>query len=555
MRRLNPTLIVIVVGMVASASGHADTILHATLTNAQENPPAVPTTSTDAPRPASFGTALFTLNDSRTTMSFTATIFNIDVTGKQTPDEPNDDLSAAHIHAGPAVTPLTNGPVVWGFFGEPFNDNNPPSPPPTMIPFATGVGGTFTGTWDEPEGNNTTLSAQLDNILSGRSYINFHTTQFGGGEIRGAIVQRSTPAVFQAAGLTASSIQSTVDAFRAELGEPNNANNPGPLASGRREINWDGGGNNFTTDTPVTPFNVFLNTRGAQFTTLGTGLAQGPPGGPQGGLAVLFNNPTYATIFSTFSQFRLFTPVGSNITQAQFFIPGTNGATPARVRGFGAVFTDVDEQPDGRGHDKKRGNREAGTLIKGFGPHGKLLFSRFVPASPGDGSLSFFGIVFDKPLIARVLIRTGDTAPGPDDDRKRDIVVMDDFIYGEPVPAQKHAKDFLSTEETAGSTAAQDESTTASTDESATSAAEESTTAAAPASQTLTVINGSASGDTPGSVVTVTANDPPAGQQFAGWTGDVEILANRALSPTTATIPSTPVTITATYVDASATQP
>ena len=33
------------------------------------------------------------------------------------------------------------------------------------------------------------------------------------------------PAVFQAAGPTASSIQSTVDAFRAALGEPNNANN------------------------------------------------------------------------------------------------------------------------------------------------------------------------------------------------------------------------------------------------------------------------------------------------------------------------------------------
>ena len=42
MRRLNPILIVIVVGMVATASGHADTILRATLTNAQENPPAVP---------------------------------------------------------------------------------------------------------------------------------------------------------------------------------------------------------------------------------------------------------------------------------------------------------------------------------------------------------------------------------------------------------------------------------------------------------------------------------------------------------------------------------
>ena len=50
------------------------------------------------------------------------------------------------------------------------------------------------------------------------------------------------PVVFQAAGPTAASIQSSVDAFRAALGDPNNANAPGPLASGRREINWDGGG-------------------------------------------------------------------------------------------------------------------------------------------------------------------------------------------------------------------------------------------------------------------------------------------------------------------------
>ena len=42
-------------------------------------------------------------------------------------------------------------------------------------------------------------------------------------------------------GQTAASIQSTVDAFRAALGGSNNGNNPGPLLSGRREINWDGG--------------------------------------------------------------------------------------------------------------------------------------------------------------------------------------------------------------------------------------------------------------------------------------------------------------------------
>ena len=536
MRRLNPILIVIVVGMVASASGHADTVLSATLTNAQENPPAVPTTTSTpstppAPRPASFGTAVFTLNDSRTAMSFTATIFNIDVTGTQTPDT-NDDLTAAHIHASPTVTPTTNVGVVWGFFGTPDNDNMPDDS--SVTPFATGVGGVFRGKWDAPEGNNTTLAAELDNILTGHSYINFHTKQFAGGEIRGAIVEpSSTPAVFQAAGRTASSIQCTVDAFRAELGEPNNANNPGPLASGRREINWDGGGNNFTTDTPVTPFNVFRNTRGGQFTTKGDGLAQGPPSGgppgtpPPGGLAGLFNNPTYGTIFSTFSQFRLFTPVGSNITEALFFIPGTNGATPATVRGFGAVFTDVD-QPDGSGPGKKRGNRGASTLIEYFGVDNKVLFSSFVPASPGDRSLSFFGIVFDDARIMRVRITTGDVAPGPDDDGKNDIVVMDDFIYGEPQPAE----DLLATDENAR------------------------TEAPAPGTRALKVNKGRGSGrHAAGTMVKVTADAPPAGKKFAGWSGDIQILANPSEPTTTATMPSIEVTLTATYADALSTEP
>src|SRR6266704_3833140 len=123
------------------------------------------------------------------------------------------------------------------------------------------------------------------------------------------------PTVLQAAGPNVISIQSTVDAFRGALGNPNNGNASGPLGTGRREINWDGGGANDTTTAPVTPFNVFLNTRGSQFTAPGIGLSQAPPsGGPQGGLAGLFNNPTYGTIFKTFSPLRLFTPVGSNIT-------------------------------------------------------------------------------------------------------------------------------------------------------------------------------------------------------------------------------------------------
>jgi len=240
------------------------------------------------------------------------------------------------------------------------------------------------------------------------------------------------PSVFQAAGKDVASIQSSVDAFRAALGNPNNGN-AGPLDTGHREINWDGaGGADTTTTVPITPFNVFLNTRGSQFTTPGIGLTQAPAsGGPQGGLAVLFNNPSYGTILKPFSNLRLFTPVGSNITEALFFRPGSNGSIPATVTGFGAVFTDVD-QPDGSGPGEKRGNRGATTLIEFFGVNGELLFSSFVPSSPGDGSQSFFGVKFTDAQIARVKITSGDVAPGPDDDSSNDIVVMDDFIYGEP---------------------------------------------------------------------------------------------------------------------------
>jgi hypothetical protein len=240
-----------------------------------------------------------------------------------------------------------------------------------------------------------------------------------------------TPTVFQAAGPDAASIQSSVDRFRHELGDQNNGNNQGPLSDGRREINWDGVGQPDATTPPVTPFNNFLDSRGNQTTTPGIGLAQGPPsGGADGGLAKLFNNDTYGTIFKTFSPKRLFTPVGSNITNALFFVPGTGGNTAATVKGFGVVFTDVD-QPDGSGPGHKNGNRGASTLVEFFGVDGQLLYSSFVPASPGDAGFSFLGITFRDAKIASVRITAGDI-PGPNDDEKNDIVMMDDFIYGEP---------------------------------------------------------------------------------------------------------------------------
>src|SRR6266550_3095476 len=188
MFRLRTTLVVSAFALLIATAGYANTILVANLTNSQENPPTNPTLSTGGARPASFGTATFDLNNAMTAMTFTATIFNIDITGSQTADV-NDNLVAAHIHAGASVTPTTNGPVVWGFFGSPFNDNNPNDQ--AFAPLSSGVGGNFSGKWDAPEGNGTTLAAQLPNIRAGHAYINFHTVQFGGGEIRGNILSET----------------------------------------------------------------------------------------------------------------------------------------------------------------------------------------------------------------------------------------------------------------------------------------------------------------------------------------------------------------------------
>ena len=126
-----------------------------------------------------------------------------------------------------------------------------------------------------------------------------------------AWVAWATPApavtTFSDSGADAASITDTVNAFRAALGNPNNANNPGPLPSGRREINWDGGGPPVINGTaPVTPFTTFQDSRGATFTTPGTGLTQAAA---TGGLLSLDQiNVTYSQLFAPFSLNRLFAP-------------------------------------------------------------------------------------------------------------------------------------------------------------------------------------------------------------------------------------------------------
>jgi hypothetical protein len=188
---MNTKLIVLSVcaALYATANVGAEIVLEANITHDQELAPAGTTPLVTSPggasRPLSHGTATFVLNDAQTELTMNATIFEIDVTGLQTPNDLNDNLVAAHIHVG---APLGGGPapVRWGFFGLPDNDTIPDNL--VVTPFASGVGGTFTSIWNLPEGNaGTTLASNLPLILAGLSYINFHTVQFGGGEIRGQL--------------------------------------------------------------------------------------------------------------------------------------------------------------------------------------------------------------------------------------------------------------------------------------------------------------------------------------------------------------------------------
>ena len=235
----------------------------------------------------------------------------------------------------------------------------------------------------------------------------------------GVEVRRNQVAVLRSSAANAAGLQAVVDSYRAELGEPSHVAGP-PASAGRREINWDGVPANRSSPNalPGDFFNV-NSPRGVVFSTPGSGF-QVSANSADGPTAFGNINPAYSSTFSTFSAQKLFTAVGSNITDVVFVVPGST--TRATVRGFGAVFSDVD--------------LPTSTHIEFFDAGGRSLGQLAVPAGP-SGGLSFLGVALseDAPVgIARVRITSGNAALGAsvNDGGVVDLVVMDDFIYGEP---------------------------------------------------------------------------------------------------------------------------
>lgn len=225
--------------------------------------------------------------------------------------------------------------------------------------------------------------------------------------------------LFSAAGSDPNSIASTVDAFRDALGSLNPFT-PESFADGRRQINWDAAPAAVSSPNPFPgPFFNFGSApraRGIEFSTPGTGFALS--GDADDGTAIRFAdlNPTYEGEFQAFSEERLFTPRGSNETYVTFFSPDDQ-TTPALVDGFGAVFVDVD--------------LEGPSMLEFYDIHGKKLLTQ--PAPVADKGLSFIGAKFESNVVASVKITTGNFDIGPTDGAfGYDVVVLDDFIFGEP---------------------------------------------------------------------------------------------------------------------------
>jgi hypothetical protein len=221
-------------------------------------------------------------------------------------------------------------------------------------------------------------------------------------------------------GATPAGIQGIVSQFQSDLGGVNNGIGGGPFSSGFRAINWDGvpDGSAAPNNLPGTFFNS-TSPRGIVFTTPGGGFqvsARSSSGTP-----VNFGNidPSYSSTFQTFSPERLFTALNSIIININFFLPGTP-TMPAYVRGFGAVFTDVD--------------MSGSASIELFDQNNQSLFAGSVPVST-NGGLSFLGISFNAgEQIHRATITSGAFALGAGmvDGAPFDLVVMDDWFYGEP---------------------------------------------------------------------------------------------------------------------------
>ena len=224
-------------------------------------------------------------------------------------------------------------------------------------------------------------------------------------------------------------LRPAVNKFQHLLGGKANGAQVGPLKDGFRVINWDGGA----------PFDMpfdFFNTNaplGALFFAKNNKFAISNP---------LDNNPVddkfdsinrrAAKDFKAFTEKRLFTPVKGNVVVTRFQVPGKK--IDATVSGFGAVYVDV-----------KKGHT---SFLELYDVRGCRIVRVAVPKKAKG--LSFVGAIVKRARyykngkygswvrvrapVFKAEMKLGNTPISKKDynHHNADIVVTDDFIYGEP---------------------------------------------------------------------------------------------------------------------------
>jgi hypothetical protein len=220
----------------------------------------------------------------------------------------------------------------------------------------------------------------------------------------------STRMIFAAAGPNADDVRSTILSFQTALGPLNG--NP----EGRHEINWDAVPASFSASNSLPPDFFNRNSVRAAVLSAWTGLqvAVNAADGP-----VRFDNlyNGSSALFPVFSAEKLFTLTGSNDYNVDFFMPATRSRS--KVKGFGAVFANV--------------SLPFTSSLEFFNADGLSLGMFYVPPAPRG--LSFVGVMFTGRMVTRVRVVQGTVVPGAPEDlvSGQNAVVLDDFIYGEPV--------------------------------------------------------------------------------------------------------------------------
>lgn len=220
------------------------------------------------------------------------------------------------------------------------------------------------------------------------------------------------PIVFSANG----NINATITDFRNKLGMLNST--PG-ATSGRREINWDGVPD--AMDGIKLPGNFFNPTDANSPQSLQRGvLYAGASDAMVSKLGFSEVNTNASAEFAAFSGNKNFAVVNANQWPVTFQVAGQNKA--ASINAFGAVFSDVDKANS--------------TFIEFL--NGTTVLGRYyVTPHDNTNSFSFLGVYFPNGAVTDINIgHEGKLTDGEKDISQggtKDLVVLDDFIYSEPL--------------------------------------------------------------------------------------------------------------------------